>query len=204
MNREVKKMKDADFEIEHSGKHHLVAIESKKGLPSGKISNFGERGLVSFAFKKGKVSGEISHSSDNHSASLVLRPNGTWKGKYSNKWNDGDLVLSVSKGKVRPSDVDLSFEHKGKNHKLLIAVDQKGKLSGQIVRKAPNMGLELKAQRGGRISGSVNHKGQHHDLNIVLNENGTWGAGGTVKTKGGVLRVSIKKGEGKVGFEKSL
>lgn len=197
-------MKTKDFEIQHSGKHHLAKISSKKGIVEGRLSNFGERGVATLTLRKGKVFGEIAHSSDNHSASFILKQDGTWKGEYTNGWNDKSLTLALSKGKVQASDIDLSLEHKGKNHNLFIAVDKKGDFSGSIMRKARNMKLELEGQSRGHVSGSIGHTGKHHDLDIILNKNGTWTAKGKVKTKAGMLSVSVSKGEAKVGFGASF
>jgi hypothetical protein len=197
-------MKKQDFKIDHSGEHHLVEITSEKGVLGGKISNFGERGVATLVLRKGKVSGEISHSSDNHAASFLLKPDGTWSGKYSNTLKDGTLTLSLSKGLVRPSEVDLSLAHKGKNHDLSISVDQKGGFSGHIVRNAPNMSLKLEAGSKGHVSGEIGHTGAHHSLNVILDKNGTWTAQGMVDTKTGTLNVSVGKGEAKLNFKKDF
>ena len=197
-------MKKEDFEIQESGQHHLVEIASKNGLLGGKISSFGERGVATLVLRKDKVSGEISNSSDNHAASFILNPDGTWRGKYSNNLEGGTLALSLSKGMVHPSKVNLNLEHKGENHDLSIAIDQKGVFSGHIERKAPNMTLKLEAESKGRISGEIGHMGANHSVNIILNKNGTWTAGGTVNTKMGTLNVSVGKGEAKLNFKKDL
>jgi len=151
-----------------------------------------------------KVSGEIIHASDNHLASFRLKPDGTWEGKYCNEWQHKTVTLSASGGKVCPSEIGLSFAHKGANHDFSIAVDEKGKFSGQIMRRGPNTKLELQAQPGGRMSASIGHAGKHHNLNIALNKNGTWIAKGRVKTNGGTLTFSARKGGATARFSKPL
>lgn len=190
--------------LAHTGDHHQAELEVNprtKKVRAGLLYNFGDNAVaLLMADLKGKFEGRFAHTGDNHGLLVGLKSDGTYEGKFFEK--KGNLEVSIKGGIAESKKLpEFSVAQEGNHHKVKLSINSNRKLSGIFESKIKQAPFKLQL-KDGKVSGILTHKGKHHQTQIRLRSDGTWGASYINKGKGSNWSISIEKGKAFAAFEK--
>lgn len=91
----------------------------------------------------------------------------------------------------------------GDHHKVKLSFNSNRKLYGIFESKIKQAHFKLQL-KDGKVSGILTRKGKHHETQIRLGSDGTWGASYINKGKGSNWSISIEKGKAFAAFQKRV
>jgi len=184
---------------EYQGDHHFASLSHdprSNKLNSGRIVNFSRHAAASFDISDGKVRGTVLHTGDSHSLVLSADRNGRFRGTFVDM-RRGKVEIAFRAGGaalVKGNIPQKGLRVTGDHHRVALAVDGGGQLSGIIEsRRVKNGAFHIKLEAG-RVNGSFVHAGDKHETEISLTPVG-WTA--SVQFGAGSAKFAMKVENGR-------
>ncbi len=183
---------------DYQGDHHYATLfhdPRSNRLSAGRIVNFSRHAAASFDINDGKVRGTILHTGDSHSLHLSADRSGRFRGTFVDM-RRGKVEITFQRGGaqlVKGNIPQRGLRVTGDHHRVVLAIDGKGQLTGVIEsRRVKNGAFHFKFEAG-RVNGSFVHAGDKHETELWVTPVGwtasvQFGAGSskfTMKVEGG-------------------
>lgn len=162
---------------EYQGDHHFATLSHdprSNKLSAGRIVNFSRHAAASFEISDGKVRGTALHTGDSHSLTLSADRNGRFRGAFV-EMRRGKVEILFRSGAARLVKGNIpqrGLRVTGDHHRVSLALDGAGLLSGIIEsRRVRNGAFHIRLD-GGRVNGSFVHAGDKHETELSLTPGG--------------------------------
>jgi len=172
----------------HNGDHHQASIAvnpTTKEITAGAAYNFGNNSGAQMKIENGKADLGVQHAGDTHAFAAFLHGDGSYGGSYRDLRHG--LDLEFTKSGVLGTLPQANVKYAGDHHKVNLATDAKGRVSGSIESKATKSSSFKVLLQDGKVSeAAFTHKGAKHTTSVTADRDG-W-------------KATVQMGNGKSGF----